>query len=503
MRNYTKKCAPTPDYISQNQLVFEGFESPFEKNLNPKNRWVVLAKLIPWDEICNVYLKAIPKSTTGRPGLNPRIVLGSIIIKHLCDIDDRETVDQISENIYMQHFLGYSSFSDEPPFDASLFVRFRKDLSLEVLNTINERIIAIKTKLEQNKNNSKDDSDCSNDKENTNRGTVLMDATAGPQDIAYPTDLNLLNDAREKSEMLIDILYMKELHGKKPRTYRKKARTIYLHTAQKKCKTGKIVRKGVGQQLRYLKRNIEHINKLLDKYNGIPLKAKELKYLYVIQTLYSQQLEMFLEKTKSVPDRIVSIHQPHVRPIVRGKSQAKVEFGAKIHCSMIDGITFLDELSWDAFNEGSHLMDYVEQYKKRFGCYPKELLVDKIYSTRDNRKNLKEKGISLIGKPLGRPSLAAQIVLSPGERNPIEGKFGQAKTGYGLNRIKARLQDTSESWIASIFLVLNLVKLAGAALYCLIVQIFKGLSVFIMHKIGQNENRCDLNQNHTYEQGLL
>ena len=151
MLNSPKKCAPTPDFVSQNQLVFEGFESPFEKKLIPENRWVVLAKLIPWDEICNIYLKAVPKSTTGRPGLNPRIVLGSIIIMHLCDIDERETVAQIFENIYMQHFLGYSSFSDEPSFDASLFVTFRKHLRLDVLNTINEKIIAIKTKLEDNK----------------------------------------------------------------------------------------------------------------------------------------------------------------------------------------------------------------------------------------------------------------------------------------------------------------------------------------------------------------
>jgi hypothetical protein len=180
---------------------------------------------------------------------------------------------------------------------------------------------------------------------------------------------------------------------------------------------------------------------------------------------------------------------------------------------MIDGITFLDQLSWDAFNEGSHLMDYVEQYKKRFGCYPKDLLVDKIYSTRDNRKKLKEKGINLIGKPLGRPLLAAQIVLSPGERpesfarigeaNPIEGKFGQAKTGYGLDRIKARLKNTSESWIASIFLVLNLVKLAGVVAHWVMVWIIESLSAYFIQKIRENENRYDLNENHTYSLSLL
>ena len=178
---------------------------------------------------------------------------------------------------------------------------------------------------------------------------------------------------------------------------------------------------------------------------------------------------MYDSKTHSVEDRIVSIHQPIVRPIVWGKSQAKVEFGVKIHVSVIDGISSPDELSWDAFNEGSHMMDYVQQYRKLFGCYPKELLANQIYCTRANRAALKEKGIKLLAKPHGRPS-AVSIHVSPGERNPIEGKFGQAKTGYGLNRIKARLKGTSETWIACIFLVLNLVKLTGAALPCLVAK---------------------------------
>ncbi len=128
-----------------------------------------------------------------------------------------------------------------------------------------------------------------------------------------------------------------------------------------------------------------------------------------------------------------------------------------------------DLIPWDAFNEGSHMVEYVEKYKVRFGCYPRELLADKIYCTRFNRAWLKEKGIKLIAKPLGRPS-AVQNHVSPGERNPIEGKFGQAKTAYRLDRIKARLQNTSESWIASIILVLNLVKLAGATLPCTLLK---------------------------------
>ena len=484
MEKAKRKHAPTPAYMSPNQLTLDAFKSPFERELNSNNRWVVLAGLIPWDEISSLYLKSVPANNTGRPALNPRIVIGSLIIKHIGNLDDRETVDQITENIYMQYFLGYTSFIKEPPFDASLFVDFRKKLGMDSLNAINEKIAELKAnfvsqndirKPEKDDHDSSSSDNLSNSSQVQNKGRIIFDATACPQDIAYPTDLDLLSDAREKSEQLIDKLYDPILHGGKPRTYRKVARKRYLQTAQKKNKTHKEIRKATGSQLRFLKRNLNSINKLLDSYDAIPLKSKNHKYLLVINTLYAQQKEMYSNGVHRIDDRIVSIHQPHVRPIVRGKSQAKVEFGAKIHLSLIDGISFLDELSWDAFNEGSHMMEYIEKYRNRFGFYPKEVLADQIYCNRINRAALKEKGIKLLAKPLGRPSAVHQHV-SPGERNPIEGKFGQAKTAYGLNRVKARLRETSESWIASIILVLNLVKLAGAALPSLIFNVLSSFS---------------------------
>lgn len=90
------------------------------------------------------------------------------------------------------------------------------------------------------------------------------------------------------------------------------------------------------------------------------------------------------------------------------------------------------------------------------------------------RNFLKEQGIELRAKPLGRPKALSNQVR-PGERNPIEGKFGQAKRGYGFDKIRAMLTSTSESWISTIILVLNLVKLAGVALYCLIQNILSAL----------------------------
>jgi hypothetical protein len=270
--------------------------------------------------------------------------------------------------------------------------------------------------------------------------------------------------------------------------------------AKKKVKSKNEIRRTVGSQLRFVKKNLNSINKLLDSYEVFPLKHKEQKCLQVIKTLYDQQEQMHKTRQHRVEDRIVSIHQPLARPMIRGKVQAKVEFGAKIHKSVIDGITFLDELSWDAFNEGSHLMDYVEKFRTRFGCYPRELLADQIYCTRVNRAALKEKGIKLKAKPLGRPSAVPNHV-SPGERNPVEGKFGQAKTANGLNRIRARLQNTSESWIASIILVLNLVKLAGVALHCIIVKwlasfsakwLMEYIDVFQQDIFGKHEPALEL-----------
>lgn len=313
-----------------------------------------------------------------------------------------------------------------------------------------------------------------------NKGKLLMDATVAPQNITFPTDLKLLDAARKKSEQLIDILYNPLLHGdKKVRTYREVARKCFLNSAKKKRKTSKEIYKANGRQLRYLRRNLAHIDFLLAAHKTFPLKAKEQKYLMVLHTVYDQQDEMHRSHTNRIDHRIVNIHQPHVRPIVRGKENAKTEFGSKLQMSLVGGFTFIDHHSWEAFNEGNYLMDSVEKYKTRFGFYPAEVLADQIYCTRDNRKQLKLLDIKLIAKPLGRPSSqAVKIHLSPGERNPIEGKFGQAKVAYGLNKIRARLSSTSTSWIAAIALVLNLVKLTRQALVSQILSlknIFKSL----------------------------
>ena len=117
------------------------------------------------------------------------------------------------------------------------------------------------------------------------------------------------------------------------------------------------------------------------------------------------------------------------------------------------------------------MISSVEKYKARFGYYPQMVAADKIYCNRENRRKLKELGIELRAKALGRPRAVDEKHVSPGEKNSIEGKFGQAKTAYGMDRIRARLPQTSESWIVAIILVLNLVRLARVVPYALLTRI--------------------------------
>lgn len=275
----------------------------------------------------------------------------------------------------------------------------------------------------------------------------------------------------------------------KPRTYRKKARKDYLSVAKQRNPRRKTLRKVIGKQLNDIRRNLKHIESLVQQGGLKSLSKRQYRELLVIQELYRQQKIMFETKTHQIDDRITSIAQPHVRPIVRGKASASVEFGAKLSISMVDGFAFLDKMEWDAYHEGSYLIESVEAYRRRHGFYPEAVLADKIYRTRENRAYCKEKGIRLSGPKLGRPSneakrnslekkIAHQDAI---ERNAIEGKFGEGKRKYGLGRISARLQTTSETVIALQFLVMNLEKVLRDT-FLSFFQIWKALYLFVNRK---------------------
>ena len=472
---------------SPNQLMFDGFETEFEKWLEPDNRWVLLSAIIPWEDLSAAYEMSL-SAHTGRPAKDGRLVIGAVIIKHKLCLSDEETIEQIRENPYLQYFVGFKAFVKEQAFAPSLFVEIRRRMGPEVFARFEGSIIARLSEHQKSETAPDDDqaappgdgdaaphddakSTPPDHKPTTHRGKLIVDATVVEQAIRYPTDLSLLNEAREISEAIIDILHPLVGTKKKVRTYRRNARRDYLALVKQRRPGTKRRRKAIGQQLRYLNRNLGHVEVMLDMLPGleIPLSPKQLRQYWIIRHLHDQQKQMFDSRTRRCDDRLVSIHQPHVRPIIRGKQNKAVEFGAKLGVSLNgDGVACVDHLSWDPYHEGHDLPAQVEAYRQRHGYYPEKLLADPLYGTRDNRKYLNEKGIRFAGKPLGRPPkmTSAEDTINRRQRKqdyreriPIEGKFGQGKNGYDLNYIRARTAKTSEAWIRSIFLVMNLLVL--------------------------------------------
>jgi len=338
------------------QMEFENFKLPFGGKLNSNNRWVKLAKMIPWEEIEKIYTSSLAGTGMGSPAKPARVALGSLIIKEHYGKSDDEIVLEIQENPYLQYFLGFQEYSDKKPFDPSMFTHFRTRFGLTGTQTVNEIIgDKIKTDLKKYKQ-SKEETDAAeeekaqNDDPPKNSGKLILDATCAPADITFPTDLKLLNDARLKSEAIIDDLHA-PLKGaeKKPRTYRKKARRDFLLAAKAKRLSWKKRRKALRKQLGYLGRNLRSIDELTQKIPLLCLTRKQYKNLLVIQEVYRQQKTMFEGHLRRIDDRIVSTSQPHIRPIKRGKAGRETEFGAKISVSLVDGVAFVDHLSWDNF----------------------------------------------------------------------------------------------------------------------------------------------------------
>ena len=277
--------------------------------------------------------------------------------------------------------------------------------------------------------------------------------------------MGLLNQARVKTEKIIDTLYepLKGKLGKKPKTYRNLARKNYLQVAKKRKPSRKEIRKAIRKQLQYLKKNLAHIDQLNQAGDGLEaLSSTQYKSLLVVAEVYRQQQWMYDNKTSTIEDRIVSLSQPHIRPIVRGKAGTPVEFGAKLSVSLRDGYVFLDRIDWNNFNESGDLKAQVEAFKEATGVYPESVHVDRIYRTRSNRAFCKERGIRISGPPLGRPPAFVRDEKKKQDkedervRNAIEGKFGVSKRRFSLNRVMAKLSHTSQTAIAITFLVMNL-----------------------------------------------
>ena len=472
--------------------------------LDPNNEWIKLSKLVPWREFDLKYAKNF-RSKKGQRAIDSRMALGALLIKPAYKaLSDEDITKEIAMNPYLQYFLGLHEYRYECPFDPSMMTRFRQRITPEMLAWVNDQIIGRKAEEEGDKKDSNNDSGDSGDdgddgqadenhsgekKEEKNEGTIILDATCAPQNIRFPTDASLLNEAREKAEEIIDTLHDMGLsEGKKPRTYREKARRKYNSFSKSRKKTVKLIRNTIRQQLGYLNRDLGIIDAYELRHPGClqKLPSRQQTMLQVIRTLYSQQEYMYRTGTHKVPDRIVSLSQSWVRPIVRGKQAADVEFGAKVEMSVVDGFLRIEDLRWDAFNESTTLKQSVEAYRKAYGHYPARVLADMIFRTRENLKYCKGHGIHLNGPKLGKPFTDPAEAkkhkklewLESGERGEIERQFGVGKRRYSLDCIVTKLKETSEVMIHSIVIYMNLRK----RLRLLLRSLFNWLRIVIQNQ---------------------
>jgi hypothetical protein len=461
--------------FKDNQLCLTDFGAAVGLKLNPENRWIKKARGIPWEEIELRYARLFTnrKGNVAKP---LRLALGACIIQAEYGYSDEETALQIQETAYLQYFCGYREYDDSKlPFDPSLMVYFRKRLTPEILGEINEMIIAKvqPKKAEQQKDDHDNDHhDGPGNDAPSNGGTMIIDATCAPSNIRYPQDTSLLNEARESAEAIID-----ELHTpgeEKPRTYRKQAHREYMKYARSRKRTKSLVRKSIKKQLGYLSRDLAHIDAMLA--DGKVLGEKLTARLETIRKIYEQQKFMYANQPHSVEARIVSLSQPFLRPIVRGKAGKPVEFGAKLDISVCDGWTRLEVLSFDAYNEALNLQAMAERYHKRTGHYPSRILADKIYRNRDNLVWCRLHHIRLSGPALGRPKKdevrdGKQDYRDECERIEVERRFSLAKRKCGLGLIMTKLEDTISHSIAMSVVVLNLRKIQRALLRVLLIRL--------------------------------
>jgi hypothetical protein len=466
------------------QLSIEEFHVPFGGTLDPENRWVLFASLMPSDKIEEAYASQF-NPTTGAPAKPARLAFGALFIKQRLGLTDEETVEQIRENAYMQFFLGFAGYSSKAPFDSSMMVHFRKRFSEEDLKRINELIaergkamvIEAMSSLPDDDDSDAPGADAGTQislddfvkpadwPEGKNWGTLTIDASCTPADITYPTDLKLLNEARESTERIIDDLcdQQSDLRKHKPRYDCGRARAVFLNVAKQKKPRRRKIKAAIRRQLDYLQRNLDAVDVLIASGARLSgLKTHWWHKLLVISELHRQQSILLYAKTRSIPDRIVNLVQRQVRPIVRGKARAAVEFGAKISVSVRNGFAFLHRISWDPYNEAEDLIPQAKKYKQELGCYPERICADRIYINTKNRNFCTRNSIRLSGKRLGRPlkdpeinaAHKQQLSADQRRRNEVEGCFGSGKRKYSLELIMARLEKGAETSISMAFLVM-------------------------------------------------
>ena len=407
-----------------------------------------LFQAIPFNNLCKHIPK--PKRAISGKGCTPWFdVKGGIalqILKSYLRCSDALLVEQLNGNWQMQMFCGIQLLPNEQIKDRDIVGRWRTYLGghLDIDKMQISCVRHWKPFMEHTH-------------------TGFSDATVYESYIQYPTDANLL------WQSCCDVYQMIRLSRKKgklraTRINHQKRKTQYLSYAKRRKKSKRQNKKICKSLLKYLQRLIELLGQLLQKHT-IGLSARQAGRLRTINKLKEQQWQLYFGNQAKVPERIVSLHKPYVRPIIRGKEVKPVEFGAKVNMLQVDGISFIEHLSYDNFNEGTRLKSTIHLQQRYFGaCY--QIGADAIYATNANRRYCTEIKIATSFVAKGTQGKLkeqkSQMRSIPGKvrSTVMEGSFGNEKNHYQMNKIKARTKNNEEAWIFFSLLTCNAMQIA-------------------------------------------
>jgi hypothetical protein len=393
--------------------------------------------LLPWKQLARVFrengYRKKRKGPTNQFTLKGKIAL--MFLKNLYNgISDRNLIERLNRDVFFQLFCDVYIPIDDPIKNYKIVSAIRCELS-KYLNIAELQKVLFEVY-----------------KESLNHPHIIhMDATVYESAIRYPTDSKILWEG-------CDWLYheLKKLNRalglRNARTKYKSIRNAYLEYAKSKKKT-------YAKDIRIRRRLLRLLGKLwhliwdnLD-YMGVRLKDlpnRKKRRLEAIMQMHGQQERIFLKQP--VSGRIVSLDKPYLRPIVRGKEVKRVEFGAKVHVMQMDGINFIEHLSFEAFNESPRLQSTIYLARTYSGKVT-HLSADNIYPSNKNRTYCTENNITtsfvrkgMAGKYESQRS-QMQTILSKERSTRLEGSFGVEKNHYGLSRIAARIEETEVLWI--------------------------------------------------------
>ena len=400
-----------------------------------------MKKVLPLRQMAETFglvnKRQVPKRGA-KPYFTPEGKVALMFLKTYTQLSAPKLMEQLNGNIHYQIFCGIRIDPEEPLTNYKLIDDIAKELADKLKIQRLQEVLA-----EAWKPYMKD------------LDTMYTDATCYESEMRYPTDQKLLWECVKKTYKI-----MCEVSG---RMGVHRPRTKYLDV-EKACLSYRKQRKHSNTQTRKMTRRLLNLlGKILKEIRrmergcDVPelLTVKEKSLVDIVTKVYRQQRNHFDsgDRRESIPDRIVSVSKPYVRPIVRGKEVKSVEFGAKCNNIMVDGISFIEKMSFNAFNEGTRLQHCVKMHRRLFGVDVKKIGGDASYAGTDNRGFCKENGIQTSFVKRGRPTQEkkeqdyVRQELARVRATAMEGSFGIQKEHYAMRRIKARKKETEILYI--------------------------------------------------------